>query len=477
MGKNLFILVSFFSIGALADVNLRYGNYELQQSDWKNQNLPLEFKIVRSYDSREHIAGIFGSGWCANFEKEIRTGKDGAPYLSSCGLPEKNVNGKRPVKTETGYVRTRFDGSIEHYNQNGNLVAIKMKDNEIKFKYGGNGLEQIQDEKNHTLTIKYADSNGRPMVILLNKNPIVKYQYIEDQLSEVITKKIVHYEYTNKKLTEIKWPDGKKSVINYDKKTKKVISFLSRKNCLENYHYQDYKVVGNQTKAEISIQRTCPGAQVENQKYQALMENKSGKLQVLKEIRESEKNKKKVSYTFSEKTGQPETIKINGKNFSKQNFDDMGRLVSKETIGFKVSLKYQGSTRNLASINLDRQTQRQYIPGPATINYLFLASGILQRIETTDGDAFQIVYAKDGRFKKIMTPIGEEISLQFFEDGRKKSLIYSNGTKKTEVSFLYDKNNKFIGMENKFHKNPDKLKAVTTYLKFQDLVLPVKEFI
>lgn len=81
----ILVLTLLFSQSALAVVNTRNGAYTETWVDYIDPRPGMEFKIERYYSSRSLFDGLFGFGWCSNFETKLRITTDGIVNLVECG--------------------------------------------------------------------------------------------------------------------------------------------------------------------------------------------------------------------------------------------------------------------------------------------------------------------------------------------------------------------------------------------------------
>ena len=78
-------LFIFFGVTAHAVVDVRLANYS---DTWKDLEIPgtgFNFEITRTYNSRSLFNGMFGFGWCSEFETKFSIMPDGSIKLKECG--------------------------------------------------------------------------------------------------------------------------------------------------------------------------------------------------------------------------------------------------------------------------------------------------------------------------------------------------------------------------------------------------------
>ena len=85
----LFVLLNFHQAHALVDMNnASYSNA------WIDLELPgsgYDMKVVRAYKSRTIFNGMFGFGWCSDFETKLETTSEGNIKISECGDGQETV--------------------------------------------------------------------------------------------------------------------------------------------------------------------------------------------------------------------------------------------------------------------------------------------------------------------------------------------------------------------------------------------------
>ncbi len=88
MLKKIFYTILFcllFSNQALSIVDVRLANYS---DTWKDLEIPgsgYTFEVKRTYNSRSLFDGMFGFGWCSDFETKFTIQPDGSIKLKECG--------------------------------------------------------------------------------------------------------------------------------------------------------------------------------------------------------------------------------------------------------------------------------------------------------------------------------------------------------------------------------------------------------
>ena len=73
MIKNTFLMLFFLPLTILAIIDTRSAGYTKVQEDFRASGSGFELKVERAYNSRSLYNGIFGYGWCSNFETRLDT--------------------------------------------------------------------------------------------------------------------------------------------------------------------------------------------------------------------------------------------------------------------------------------------------------------------------------------------------------------------------------------------------------------------
>ena len=89
MERIIFFIFSVFSLGfpflSAGIIDTRSAGYSKTWVDWKKEGDGFPLKVERSYSSRSLFNGIFGFGWCSNFETRMDTLPDNSLKGIECG--------------------------------------------------------------------------------------------------------------------------------------------------------------------------------------------------------------------------------------------------------------------------------------------------------------------------------------------------------------------------------------------------------
>ncbi|MBL7557690.1 MAG: hypothetical protein JNM24_17810 [Bdellovibrionaceae bacterium] len=80
---SLFLLATSFS--AFAIVDMKNANYSNTWTDLELNSSGYDLKVVRTYNSRSLFSGMFGFGWCFEFETSLQVMPEGTIKIKECG--------------------------------------------------------------------------------------------------------------------------------------------------------------------------------------------------------------------------------------------------------------------------------------------------------------------------------------------------------------------------------------------------------
>lgn len=85
-----FIFTLFFGVSALAVVDMKNANYSNTWVDFELLGSGYDLRVARTYNSRTLYNGIFGFGWCSDFETKIDITAEGNLKVTECGAGQEN---------------------------------------------------------------------------------------------------------------------------------------------------------------------------------------------------------------------------------------------------------------------------------------------------------------------------------------------------------------------------------------------------
>lgn len=79
------VVIILFSIKSFAVVDMKSANYAETYTDLEVPGIGYDLRVTRTYNSRSIFNGMFGFGWCSDFETKIDVTPENALKLTECG--------------------------------------------------------------------------------------------------------------------------------------------------------------------------------------------------------------------------------------------------------------------------------------------------------------------------------------------------------------------------------------------------------
>lgn len=204
----------------LAVVDMKNANYASQWTDLQVSGAGFELRVKRTYNSKTSYSGLFGYGWCSDFETRVQPTAEGNIRLTECGAGQEIVYMATPLSKEAvaatvarivDKVRTarhpedaRLQALVVELGRNSALrtrfalayaVATPLQEGQVLYA-AGVGLEQIRFE--HGVYTRTLEDGTRQT---FNANGLL--QKIED-----LNHNSLQFEYRQQHLQRITHSDG-----------------------------------------------------------------------------------------------------------------------------------------------------------------------------------------------------------------------------------------------------------------------------
>lgn len=235
---------------ALVDMN--NAGYSNTWTDLEVPGTGYDMRVLRAYKSRTIYNGLFGFGWCSEFETRLETTPEGNLKISECGdgqeivystreLTKKEVEGsikqiitkmradKKFVSNTADYWKNiesqLYDDSelrSQYARQFGIIVPVKEG---TKYMANAKEVENVILSKGvYTRTLpdgsmQRYDANGRLTHMYDKNGNFLKFEYQKDLLTEVQdnnARKLVFKYFPNKKVQRITGPNGLMTEYKYN---------------------------------------------------------------------------------------------------------------------------------------------------------------------------------------------------------------------------------------------------------------------
>lgn len=265
MKRALAFTLLFFSLTprqGTAVVDMKNASYTDTATDLLYPGHGGSFRIQRIYNSRSLFNGLFGFGWCSEFEtilikkdaNKIAVRECGGGLekeFSLSGTPQKNgyvftSDAKRDdfiVYKNRSYIRYVANRAAQSFDHAGALTGLFQADkNHLRLSYGKNGvLSEITDSHGHKLKFTIDRLSGKVRRVEGPQRLAVQYMHRNEDLVLVKNAWNNTYKYSYDglhNLLEIAYPDKTAKTLTYDQDRDWVLSFKGRNDCVEKYSYQ-----------------------------------------------------------------------------------------------------------------------------------------------------------------------------------------------------------------------------------------------
>jgi YD repeat-containing protein len=242
MIKILFTSLLLFSLNSIALVDMRNANYAETWIDMEVQGSGYNLRVQRTYNSRSLINGMFGFGWCSDFETSLEITSEGNLKLTECGAgletiymaPTVSKNDTETavnqiiakLKSTNSKLTKAYINELTSQLRNDRRMRDKLSDDlglkaqlqkGTRFFANGRGPDFI-DLKDSAYVRKLPggevqrfDSEGR-MIQIIDKNAnSLTLSYSGENLRDVVDnngRKLSFSFYPNKKIKKITGPNG-----------------------------------------------------------------------------------------------------------------------------------------------------------------------------------------------------------------------------------------------------------------------------
>lgn len=250
MNRLVLLSLLFVPFSVLGIVDMKNANYSETWTDLDVPGSGYSMKIVRTYNSRTLFNGIFGFGWCSEFETTLNITAEGNLRVTECGagaevtyspttLTAKEIAKsadqiiakmkleKGQGRTEAFYrdLREKFlnkDGVRDEYATKYGISTPPREG--LKYMANGKEVEHFIFSKNH-YTRNFADGTsqrfnlqGRITHFYDKNGNVLKFEYEKEILTAVVDNNGRRFSFKyhpNKKVREIVGPSGLKAEYKY----------------------------------------------------------------------------------------------------------------------------------------------------------------------------------------------------------------------------------------------------------------------
>ena len=261
-----------------AVVDMKNSNYADSWLDLSLGGTGYTLRVQRFYNSRSVFSGIFGYGWCSDFETNVEKTPEGRLKLVECGAGQEVVYS--PARFDKKNLERTVDQLIAHYKKTTpsatEQAATTLREQLMESadlrnewaKHAGISIPEVKkgvvyssdtldvekivwDGTNYTRTmadgtLQKFDATGRLAAVYDKNSNSLKLTYVGETLKEVTDntgKKLGFSFYANKRVKEITGPGGVK--VEYKFKGEDLVEV---RNMWKNKYTYDYDETHNLTK-------------------------------------------------------------------------------------------------------------------------------------------------------------------------------------------------------------------------------------
>jgi hypothetical protein len=294
MNAKTLLTLTLLSNLSQAEVNMKDGSFYKTWVDLEIATPTYSFQLRRSYDSRSLHPGMFGYGWCSDFEKSLEFRRSGEIVLRDCKLKtdikyrrikensyQSPTDPQEKLEVQDNAFLRKTAHSLQKYNSLGQLDSLSdLHGFHLLFQYGPSGLPQ-KIIINHFAEVTLKMDARRRLIQSVNSAglPEVTYRYKNLDLVSMTNawKGEFAYKYDDvHNLVHIRYPDTTFEALTYDKERDWILHIRTRDLCEENFQWTPSGPRAQKYKS--SAKRTCRGRLTKQTQYQFL--RKGGKLRI-----------------------------------------------------------------------------------------------------------------------------------------------------------------------------------------------------
>jgi YD repeat-containing protein len=269
----LLLLILPFSQLVHAQVNMMDGSFHTTSVDLEFQQDHQLFQLRRTYSSRSLHDGLFGFGWCSDFEKRIDLRRSDQLTLIDCRLPAEVVfKKKRGIYqslqdpddhleiSSTQYV-LKNKHRLLTFNLRGQLTSLSdTSGSQVKIFYDPRqALQKLQFGSSSQIKFRLDSGRRRILSILGPKSLSATYEYEKNHLiASTSSRQTTQYRYDAlHNLIEIRSGEKAHDLIKYDAQKDWVQQISDHEGC-----NLTYKFTPGQTAQEFTStsEKTCRGS-------------------------------------------------------------------------------------------------------------------------------------------------------------------------------------------------------------------------
>ncbi len=464
----LFFCISiFFGIQSNALVDLKNANFADAWVDLAVQGSGYDLKVQRGYNSRTLYNGMFGFGWCSDFETSLEVTAEGNLKLVECGagaeityttqnFSEKEVDktikqilekakSDNPSGAAVNYgeleKKLRTDSSIRAEYASKYGISRSIAD---KTKYFANGKETDFIEKQGTNYVRVIPEGGTQKFKLNGKlekyfdrnGNFIAFNYEGKQLKDITDgsgRKLSFYYYENNKVKTITGPGNIKAEYKY----KGLNDLIFAKAASGNVYTYEYDDLHNMTKITFPDKTFKAMTYNKNKDWVTSFRDTDGCKEDYEYVLSSEDPNNHYWATVQKKCSAKVVLKARYEFWYEMKSDKTGKFLKKSRTqenDLTTDVLYSDIGRPLAITKNGKITKFDYYE-----------NGLLRKKTSPDGIVTVLHY--ENNFKKVSKVERAGKSSEFFYDakGNLSRAVNSDGQK---ITLAYDAHGRIQTIED-----------------------------
>lgn len=257
MKAALVALATLLPVSAFAIVDMKSANYSESWTDITVPGIGYDLRVTRAYNSRSLFNGLFGFGWCSDYETKIEVTPESNLKLTECG------GGMEVIFTPKNFNPAKVDTTIKAI-----VAEVKRRRPDLKGDYV-TGLEKelkindfMREEFSRRMNIKgkvedgvVYRANGKEAENITLKNGVYKRTLNDGtyQLFDAATGRMTHMYDKNQNYLKLTWERdvlqsvadnrGRKLNFRYSAATKKVSEIIGPEGLSAKYTHKNEDLV------------------------------------------------------------------------------------------------------------------------------------------------------------------------------------------------------------------------------------------
>lgn len=455
MNTFFWLIALLLAAPAWATVSLHNANYSSTWTDIQVRGGGLGLQVMRTYNSRSNYNGMFGYGWCSNFETRLEKTPQGGIKLITCGAGDEVLYEPPPIGRDIffahsvkpfeyiefkdgQYESTERGGRQSWFDASGRLTRLADQNGHyLRLDYDQYGhLKRVSNEKGQALEFQMG-GNGKVAAITASDKSTVVYQYHnQDDLVSVKNAWGNTYAYAYDdahNLVRLDYPDKTFSMLTYDTKRDWVTSFTGRNGCLETYAYQD---IPDDPKHHYSSKliQTCGGEVYKDVNYEFWEGVSPAGNEYLARYSEREDEKPPREVSYHEIWQLPVLIRRGEDEYRYEYFKN-GLVKSRSSRFSRISFEYEtdfGEPMQITSQTLN--DNGDVIKNMTTILYYDEHANV-KMAANSEGKVVMVDYDSIGRISKLLELPKDVVTVQYDKKCGCPSVMKKPGLGITHVSY------------------------------------------